>query len=288
MHANLMTAMLAWMHDMYQGFMQRMRRPQVLCKRVNTCLTSRDASLCLCTDAGSCFWEPRASARWYGGMLPSRRHRPVRLGTLINALSFSARGFGRPRQSSGRRGAPMSSALPAAVSLWRAGRDAKVVVILCPMKKATEEWTEETGLSVMPIHGFFCVGSRALTANEKVLQPTGSTRGDVAATKAYFPGVQNGSLPAFVCSSGLSGDGLLTLRAKRIDRACSDLALAVVVEFEPALFSRSRGRNIVASLRQLPFGLAFAATFASTLGRTITRPVFPDFTKSSEAWGDPE
>jgi hypothetical protein len=118
-----------------------------------------------------------------------------------------------------------------------------------------------------------------------VLQPTGSSSGDVA-KKVYFPGRSEWVVTGFRRCSGES-DGLLALRAKRIDGARSDPALEVVAEFEPALFSQSRGRDIVASLRQLPFRLAFAATFASTLERTITRPVFLDFTKSSEAWGVP-
>jgi hypothetical protein len=121
----------------------------------------------------------------------------------------------------------------------------------------------------------------------KVVQPTGSSSGDVA-KKVYFPGRSEWVVTGFRrCSGGPIGDGLLTLRAKRIDGARSDPALEVVAEFDPALFSQSRGRDIVASLGQLPFRLAFAATFASTLGRTITRPVFLDFTKSSEAWGVP-
>jgi hypothetical protein len=122
---------------------------------------------------------------------------------------------------------------------------------------------------------------------EKLVQPTGSSSGDVA-KKVCFPGRSEWVVTGFRrCSGGPIGDGLLTLRAKRRDGACSDPALEVVAEFEPALFSQSRGRDIVASLQQLPFRLSFAAPYASTLGRTITRPVFLDFTKSSEAWGVP-
>jgi AAA domain len=62
-------------------------------------------------------------------------------------------------------GCGKSTALIAAVSLWRTGRDASEVVILCPMKKAAEEWADETGLNVLTIHGFFCVGPQPLTAN---------------------------------------------------------------------------------------------------------------------------
>jgi hypothetical protein len=95
----------------------------------------------------------------------------------------------------------------------------------------------------------------------KVVQPTGSSSGDVA-KKVYFPGCSEWVVTGFRrCSGGPIGDGLLTLRAKRIDGARSDPALEVVAEFEPALFSQSRDRDIIDSLRQLPFGLVFGATY---------------------------
>jgi AAA domain len=65
----------------------------------------------------------------------------------------------------GEAGCGKSTALLAAVSLWRTGRDASEVVILCPMEKAAEEWAEETGLNVLTVHAFFCVGPQPLTEN---------------------------------------------------------------------------------------------------------------------------
>jgi alkanesulfonate monooxygenase SsuD/methylene tetrahydromethanopterin reductase-like flavin-dependent oxidoreductase (luciferase family) len=65
----------------------------------------------------------------------------------------------------GEAGCGKSTALLAAVSLWRTGRDASEVVILCAMKNAAKEWAEETGLNVLTIHGFFCVGPQPLTEN---------------------------------------------------------------------------------------------------------------------------
>jgi hypothetical protein len=57
----------------------------------------------------------------------------------------------------------------------------------------------------------------------KVVEPTGSSSGYVAAKKAHFPGCSEWVITDFRrCSSGPIGDGLPTLRAKRIDRACSD------------------------------------------------------------------
>jgi hypothetical protein len=49
--------------------------------------------------------------------------------------------------------------------LARTGRDASGFVILCPSKKAAREWAEETGLNVLTIHGFFCIGPQPLSAN---------------------------------------------------------------------------------------------------------------------------
>jgi AAA domain len=63
-----------------------------------------------------------------------------------------------------KAGCGKNTPLLAAVSLRRTGRDASEVVIICPMKKAAE-WAEETGLNVLTIHGFFCLGPQSLTAN---------------------------------------------------------------------------------------------------------------------------
>lgn len=75
-------------------------------------------------------------------------------------------------------------------------------------------------------------------------------------------------------------EGAPRITARRVDLSSSSSSASPAVSFSPVECCIYKGRDAAASYDQFPMRVNFAATFASTIGRTILRPVLLDFVRS--------